>query len=83
MKKQIKIGNWRDGECYYADCVDAGKVALLAGPFRTHQEALDILDRATDLAMDYGDPKAVFYAYGTCKMPNGKRLGLLNEKLGL
>lgn len=80
---KTKIGNWRDGECYYVDAADAGKVALLAGPFQTHQQALDIYEQARELALNYGDPRAWFYSYGTCKMPDGKRLGLLNSKLGL
>jgi len=77
-----KIGNFRDNPCYYVNCADAGRVALLAGPFITHQEAIDLLDKVRDLAHEV-DGRAWFYAYGTCKTENGKRIGLLNQKLGL
>ena len=40
----------------------------LAGPFKTHQEALDALPKAKSLAMD-ADPMAHFYEFGTASLP--------------
>lgn len=56
----------------------------LAGPFPTHQEALDMVDRAKALACEM-DPRGVWYAYGTCReiAPNTIYPGVLNEKLDL
>ena len=79
----MKRGNWTDGECYYVDVVDGPKVNLLAGPFRTHEEALKMVDPARDLALNYGDPKAWFYAYGTSKWANGYREGIFNKQLNI
>jgi len=79
----MKRGNWTDNPCYYVSVRDGQKFAYLAGPFRKHQEALDMVDAATKAAQNYGDPKAWFYAYGTCKAPNGHREGLLNKALNL
>ena len=81
--KAVALGNWTVGECFYVSVVDAGRYQLLAGPFKTHQDALDMVDAARDAALNYGDPKAWFYAYGTVKMVNGHRSGILNGKLGI
>jgi hypothetical protein len=78
-----KRDDWRDGECFYVSCIDGPQFALLAGPFQTHEEALSWVDRANDEAQKYGDPKAWFYAYGTCKMAHGHKKGLLNFHLGI
>lgn len=79
----MKRGNWTDNPCYYVDAVDGNRLALLAGPFQTLPEAQTLVDKCNKLAQDYGDPRAWFYAYGTCKMPNGHREGLFNSQLGL
>lgn len=79
----ILRGNWTDGECFYVDAVDGKRFVLLAGPFQTLKEAETRLDEARELAISSGDPKAWFYAYGCCKLPNGYREGKFNAKLGL
>ena len=76
------IGNWTDEPCYYVSVVDGPKFGVLAGPFRTHQEALDMVDNAREAAND-ADPWAAFYAFGTVKMSSGHHCGILNGKLGL
>ena len=78
-----KIGNWRDNPCYYVSVIDGDRFNLLAGAFRTHEQALEMVDAARNAALEYGDPKAWFYAYGTCKMENGYNSGILNKKLGI
>ncbi len=73
----MKLNNWTDKECYYVDCADAGKFALLLGPFREHEAAQNMVDSVMNYAPKL-DAKAHFYAYGTVKMANGHRDGLLN-----
>lgn len=69
----------REQPCYYVSCVnDVNQLALLLGSYETHQEALDNVRRATDMAYKV-DPRAPWYAYGTVKMANGHREGKLNK----
>ena len=76
----IALGNWTDEPCYYVDAVDGDQCALLAGPFRTHDAALECVDAAKRLAQ-VRDVKSVFYAFGTCKTPDGHYTGILNDEL--
>lgn len=71
---------WRNYPCYYTSVVDGPRMAVLAGPFRTHQEALDMVRPAKELAHQL-DTKSVFYGFGTVKLATGKLTGKLNEKL--
>ena len=74
-------GNWTDGECFYVTAIDnLDRVAQVAGPFRTHQEALDMEPRANSLGCEL-DPKAIWYRWGTSKWPNGHTDGVLNKQL--
>jgi len=59
---------------FYVSVVDGKRTGLLAGPFATHQEALDLVDDAKEKAIE-ADPFAGFYAYGTLSMANGQRKG--------
>lgn len=79
---KFKIGNWTDSPCYYVDCIDGPKVAMIAGPFKTKEEAKLMLDPARDLGCKV-DPKAWFYNWGTCKRVNGYRQGILNRQLNI
>jgi hypothetical protein len=67
---------------YYASAADGSRLALLAGPFRWHVEALAWVDRARALGVEL-DRKAWFYGFGTVRMPDGRRLGILNDRLGI
>ena len=49
---------------------------VLLGPFETHQEALDLVATARRLA-EIVDPRACWYAYGTCSSLR------VSEKTGL
>lgn len=56
------------GRRYYVSVQnDASDYRLLLGPYDHHQEALDNVDRGRDLA-HAADPRAFWYAYGTCSM---------------
>lgn len=67
---------------FYVSVVDGRRVGLLAGPFGTHQEALDLVGNAKKLAQE-ADPFACFYAYGTLSLSTGKRKGIFNKALDI
>ena len=72
---------------YYVSCVDGDRFAFLAGPFRNdHGAALGMVPRVQKLALEL-DPKAVFYAFGTCRREFDPMRpappGRLNVELGL
>ena len=75
-------GNWTDNPCFYVSIVDGSRFAVVAGPFRTHPEALSMVDPAIKAGRD-ADPKSHFYAWGTVKMKNGRKEGKLNKQLGV
>lgn len=66
---------------YYVSAIDGPRTALLLGPFPTHQQALDEVDTGRDMACDL-DPRAHFYAFGTCRMPDDyTKPGVLTRRL--
>lgn len=73
----------REG-AYYVSVVDGGRYALLAGPFSTHREALDLVPVVREAAYQV-DPRSAFYAFGTCRLERRLDLpaGVLNGRLGL
>jgi hypothetical protein len=52
---------------YYVSCVDGSRVALPAGPFATHEEALAAVDAQRSKWVEL-DPRAHFAAWGTCRV---------------
>jgi hypothetical protein len=75
----------RPGNYYTSvrDPEDPKKVGFLTGPYKTHQEALDMVDKAKELAYKV-NAWAPFYAYGTCRLPedfSNPPLGKLNDLL--
>ena len=80
---------WRAKPCFYVSVADWPRGAvnpiqfgLAAGPFRTHQEALDLVEPARR-AGEKADPWAAFYAWGTVKMKTGKTIGQFNDRMGI
>ena len=69
-------------DCFYVSCIDGPRTAILAGPYQTHPEALEAVPQVRRVA-EKVDPRACWYAFGTCKAPNGWREGTLNRGLGL
>ncbi len=66
---------------YFVSVIDAGRCALLLGPFAKHQEALDEVDRVHAHA-EKVDPWSHFYAFGTCRLAlNSGKTGKFNEVL--
>jgi len=80
MVEETRIGNWTDDECFYVTVTDAGRVARLLGPFKTHEAALESVETARREA-EKVDPWSVFYAFGTSKWANGHRDGALNHRV--
>lgn len=69
------------GARFYVSAADAGRTVLLAGPFRTHAEALDALPRTRTRAEEL-DPRGLFYAYGTVAMSRSyTKPGILNSEI--
>lgn len=66
---------------YYVDCTDAGKVALLAGPYAKHADALNVVE-AVRREAEKVDFKSCFYAFGTCRSVFDLGLGKLNDSVG-
>lgn len=79
-------GEHTEGANYYVSMVDADnhkRVALLAGPFTNHADALGLVRRATDEAVRCNQWYH-FNAFGTMAMaPTYTVPGKLNARLGL
>lgn len=67
---------------YYVSVIDGRRFGLLAGPFRSHTEALAVVPMAKTGAQE-ADHRAVFYAFGTCKSDGARNPGQLNNWLGI
>jgi hypothetical protein len=68
---------------YYVSVVDAGRLGLLAGPFRNHQDAINQVESCKELAYAAND-WAWFYSYGTVKMAEDfTKPGLFNKELSI
>jgi hypothetical protein len=76
------MAKWTDEPCFYVSVVDGGRVGLVAGPFKTHEEAQGMVETARKKACEL-DPWADFYAFGTVKTVNGWRRGVINDHLGV
>lgn len=70
-----------DGANYYVSCVDGPRQALLAGPYKTHAEALSAIEPVRNVAYEF-DPKSWFYGFGTMAMKTEyTKPGILNAHL--
>lgn len=78
----MKRNNWTDNPCYYVSIVDGQKFNVVAGPFRTHQQAIDTVEPAKEVGRKV-DPKSHFYAWGTVKLKTGHKEGCLNAHLNI
>lgn len=59
------------GHVFYTSVIDAGRCAILTGPFDTHAAAVADVNRARFLAERFTKDGAwcAFYAFGTCSAP--------------
>ena len=71
------------GANYYVSVIDGKRWRCLAGPFRTHSDALAMVVATSDKASEL-DVRAAFYAFGTVAMAQDyTEPGFLNGQLGL
>jgi hypothetical protein len=72
---------------YYASVFDRssnaghGRVALAAGPFPTHEDALAHVSRVRTLAEHFYPYRAHFWAFGTCSSEPATGVGRWNHLL--
>lgn len=68
-KRTMQAPDPRPGH-YYASIMKPGttQYVLALGPFAQHQSALDQVDAVNRKACEL-DPRAHWYAYGTCRLP--------------
>lgn len=59
---------------------DPARFGLLAGPYPTHRQALDLVPTVRSLAEDV-NWRSAFYAFGTCRTETGEYQGRLNDRL--
>lgn len=72
---------------YYVTVIDGKRLGRLLGPFYDdHAAALAMVDKVRAKAEEL-DPRAFWYAYGTCRIPSDDsvpiRCGLLNKYFGM
>jgi len=67
---------------FYASVRDGKQHGFLAGPFRSHTEALAALPAAKRRAHQVNFQSA-FYGFGTCRVEGRMKPGLLNDDLGI
>jgi hypothetical protein len=64
---------------YFVSAMDGDQFWLMAGPYKTHDEALGAVCAVREIACDH-DPRGCFYAWGTCRLDeNCGRIGALNR----
>jgi len=64
---------------YYVTAIDGGQVYWMAGPYKTHPEALALVDKALNIA-DKHDGRAWFMSWGTSRRKDGyDQPGSLNK----
>lgn len=68
---------------YYVSMIRDSRYALMAGPFATHEEALQMVDPVRKEASRH-DPFCDFDAFGTCSKPRdiNNKMGWLNVWIG-
>lgn len=69
---------------YYVSMKRGKRTALLAGPFDTHEKALELVGKVTQAAYEV-DPWLWFDLFGTCSLPAAPSnpRGKLNSQLGV
>lgn len=69
---------------HYVTVMDNGRHGYLAGPFRTHREALEWVEPTKKIACEVNS-RGIWYAYGTSRVTTKSTppVGILNAHLGL
>jgi hypothetical protein len=69
------------GAKYFVSAMDGNRFWLMAGPFPSHPEALEMVNVVNAMACDL-DPRACFFAWGTVAMKSDcVKSGRMNELL--
>jgi hypothetical protein len=64
---------------YFVSAVDGDQFWLMAGPYKTHKEAANAVERVNRITCDH-DGRGYFYGWGTCRLEeNSGRIGSLNR----
>jgi len=63
---------------YYVSAMEGNKTWLMAGPYATHRQALQDVQKARDIATEH-DPRAWWKAWGTVRVEGASRVGALNK----
>ena len=65
--------DWNRKARFYVSVVDGSRYGLLLGPYETHDEALQNVERGKKLALESdGASRSWFYSYGTVKISSAK-----------
>ena len=64
---------------YYVSVVDGNRFGLLLGPFNSHQEALNMVQKAKNKAYELNPAEAAFAGFGTLRIEDYNRPGKLNS----
>ena len=64
---------------YYVSLIDGPRFALLAGPYSTHREALDMVTPAKEAANKVNRQQAAFAGFGTCRLEHDAGAGILQK----
>ena len=65
---------------YYVTAIDGTRHAFLLGPYDHHQDALDMVDEGRRIAQEL-DRRAIWYAFGTARVADYRKAGILNEHI--
>lgn len=64
---------------YYVSIVDGQQFGLLAGPYTTHREAIDMVSKAQNVARRANPVQTAFASFGTCRLDLDSGPGILNK----
>lgn len=74
----IQSPDQRPGD-YFVSAIDAGKYALLSGPYKKHEDALADVVTVKRIS-DAHDGRAHWWSFGTCRLePKSGRVGTLQK----
>lgn len=68
-----------DQRFYYCSAIEGKRFSLIAGPFASHEAALEALPAAKRAALYHENPHFAFAAYGTCSFPRNVGTGWFDK----
>jgi hypothetical protein len=77
QETEEQIADTRAGY-YYVSVIDGSRKGLVSGPYETHGEALQAVERVRRAA-EKVDPRAVWYAFGTARCEHYSQPGVLGK----